>query len=86
MAPDVPYDAGVTAGPGVLSKDAALGSVNWSGLSDNFSRVGNETNSVTHRAAYGRLNGPATTTISFFLFRDMDFEISLLTTEIAGLY
>ena len=63
-----PYDAGVTAGPGVLSKDAALGSVNWSGLSDNFSRVGNETNSITHRAAYGRLNGPATTTISILFF------------------
>src|SRR5205085_211236 len=58
------YDGGVAAGLGVLTRDAAPGSVNWSGVTDGFSRVGTETNSVSHRAAYGRLNGPATTSIS----------------------
>src|SRR6266851_1138361 len=43
-----------------------------------------ETNSITHRAAYGRLNGPATTTISILFFFAEWILRFLLTTEIAG--
>jgi RHS repeat-associated protein len=58
------YDTGATAGLGVLTKAGAQNSSSavWSGLSDAFSRVSSETNTVIHRSAYGRVNGPATIT------------------------
>src|SRR5207249_6815211 len=52
------------AGPGVLTKAGGQGSSSqtWNGVTDGFSRVGNETNTLSHRLAYGRFNGQATVT------------------------
>jgi RHS repeat-associated protein len=62
------FDGGAAAGPGVLTKVAESSSLSssnaWSGATDNFSRVSAETNTFAHRLAYGRLNGPATVTVS----------------------
>jgi RHS repeat-associated protein len=65
------FDNAVPSGPGVLTliQESTSPSIQqstnrWSGSVDNFSRISTETNTISHRAAYGRLNGPATVTIS----------------------
>src|SRR5262249_13209869 len=56
------YDAGASAGAGVLTRlgDPAKGG--WSGTLDPLLRVTTETNSALLRSANGRLNGKATVT------------------------
>src|SRR5260370_1253916 len=65
------FDNAVPSGPGVLTliQESTNPSIQqptnrWSGSADNFSRISTEPNTVSHRAAYGRLNGPPTVTIS----------------------
>lgn len=56
------YDAGQSPGPGVLTKAGApsSNSAQWSGGTDVYLRVANETNTVVTRPALGKVNGPAT--------------------------
>jgi len=56
------YDGGVAAGPGALTTAGAQSSssARWTGAIDPFSRTATETNTVSHRDAYGRVNGSAT--------------------------
>jgi hypothetical protein len=55
------YDSGQSRKAGVLTKVATnASSSDWSGTTDGFARVGVEANSTVRRAAYGRINGPAT--------------------------
>ena len=58
------YDAGTTGGPGALTKAGAQASnsATWTGAADGFSRIGNETNTVSRLGAYGRINGQAAVT------------------------
>lgn len=58
------YDNGTASGPGVLTRagQPATSGVAWKGGVDTFSRINAETNSVARRAAYGKVNGPATVT------------------------
>jgi RHS repeat-associated protein len=56
------YDGGGSAGLGLLTKVGPLGQ--WSGGADALSRIGAETNTVSTRRAYGRVNGSATISAS----------------------
>jgi RHS repeat-associated protein len=60
------FDGGAPSGLGVLSKVAqdASGTNVWAGSADAFSRINSETNLATRRLASGRVNGPATVTVS----------------------
>ena len=61
------YDSGLASGPGVLTRAGQSGTsgLAWKGGVDGFSRIGAETNSLSIRAASGRVNGQAT--VSAFL-------------------
>ena len=52
------FDKGAPGGPGVLTQ-AGQGGLAWSGATDSFSRIQNETNAVIHRTARGHFNGAA---------------------------
>jgi RHS repeat-associated protein len=56
------YDGGIAAGPGGLTTagSQSSSSARWTGNTDAFSRVATETNTVSRRTAYGRVNGPST--------------------------
>ncbi len=58
------FDNGASGGLGVLTKANENSGVSnfWNGGVDALSRIVNETNSVAHRVAYGRVNGKATVT------------------------
>ncbi len=58
------YDGGAAAGPGTLTKVGPVsGTAQWSGGADAFARINSETNTVSRRPAYGRVNGTAATTV-----------------------
>ena len=62
------YDHGAAGGPGVLTRMAGTNSAafqtSWKGGTDALLRISNETNTVARRPASGRVNGPATVTVT----------------------